>query len=387
MQPNSLWSRDFLLALLGYFLLFMSVSLFFIFPLYLEQFEPSKAQVGWIMGVHSLTAIAVRPFSGRVIDRRGGKPLSLAGLGLLIVTLPLFHLVRDAGALPLALRGLTGLGWGISMTAAIAICSDLAPVNRIAHSIGIVGLAGIVGGAAGPLLGEELVHRFGFGGLFNACTIFCVLSFVCMLSTREAVRNATGEKPSAPFSLRSLSLGTLLLLGLMTITHGAVRGSVLYFVALFAQSISVGKVGPFFVAFSAAAILTRLTMGDISDRVGRKRVVFPAALIISGNLFLLSQVRGSSLFLLSGFIAGLGQGLIFPALSTYIIDIMGRRNKGLALSFYLSLFDVGLSCGSPFFGWISDLFGYRWMYVVAGTFMFAVASLFTLRAPAVPQQE
>ncbi len=387
MQQNSLWSRDFLVALLGYFLLFMSVSLFFIFPLYLEQFEPSKAQVGWIMGVHSLTAIAVRPFSGRMIDRRGGKPLSLVGIGLLIVTLPLFHLVRDAGVLPLALRGLTGLGWGISMTAAIAVCSDLAPVNRIAHSIGIVGLAGIVGGAAGPLLGEELVRRFGFGSLFNACTISCVFSFVCMLSTREAVRNATGERPSAPFSLRSLSLGTLLLLGLMTISHGAVRGSVLYFIALFAKSISVGKVGPFFVAFSSAAILTRLTMGDISDRVGRKQVVFPAALIISGNLVLLSQVRSSSLFLLSGFIAGLGQGLIFPALSTYIIDIMGRRNKGLALSFYLSLFDVGLSCGSPFFGWISDLFGYRWMYVIAGTFMLAVASVFTLKAPSVPQRE
>jgi len=80
-------------------------------------------------------------------------------------------------------------------------------------------------------------------------------------------------------------------------------------------------------------------------------------------------------------IGGFGQGLIFPALSTYIIDILGRENKGLAISLYLALFDVGMGFGSAFFGWISDLYDYRIMYLVAGGILFLVASVFTWKAP------
>jgi MFS family permease len=122
-------------------------------------------------------------------------------------------------------------------------------------------------------------------------------------------------------------------------------------------------------------------LGDLSDRRGRKRIIFLSAVIISVNLFAISQVRTFGQLVVTGFIGGLGQGLIFPALSTYIVDFMGRRNKGLAISLYLSLFDVGMGLGSPFFGWISDRLGYRKMYVTAGLFLLVSTIIFMARAP------
>ncbi len=104
--------------------------------------------------------------------------------------------------------------------------------------------------------------------------------------------------------------------------------------------------------------------------------------LISFNLFLISQVQSFWLFVLTGLIGGFGQGLIFPALSTYIIDIIGRENKGLAISLYLAFFDIGMGFGSTFFGWISDLYGYRQMYLFAGLLFFLVSVLFTWKAPA-----
>lgn len=383
---KTIWNRHFLIALFGYFFLFMSVTVFFLFPLFLEQFSPSKSQIGLIMGVHSVTAIFIRPFFGRLIDVKGRKKVSLFGIAFLIVTVPCFHLISDAGLLPVLLRALTGVGWGISMTATMTICSDLAPVERLAHSMGIIGFAGILSSALGPLLAEELIKQFGFGVLFNTSLAFLIASFLCILSTHEVIRPDNSRNPDKPKSFLSVSVFTILFISIMPIVHGAARGAVVYFIALFGKSIPLDRIGPFFLSFSCAAILSRLWIGDLSDRYGRKQVIFPAACIISINMFLISQVKSSWLFILTGLIGGFGQGLIFPALSTYIIDVLGRKNKGLAISLYLAFFDIGIGFGSVFFGWVSDLYGYRMMYIFAGIILFLVASIFTLKAPS-PQRK
>jgi len=378
---NKIWNRYFIVALCGYFFLSMSISLFFLFPVLLARFNSSKSQIGLIMGIHSLMAIFIRPFFGRLIDIRGRKKISLFGTAFMIVVLPFFHLVRDAGWLPFFLRAMTGIGWGVSMTATLTICSDLTPVQKLAHSLGIVGVAGLLSSALGPLLAEGIINRFGFGALFNTSLVFLFVSFLCILLSREVERPDQSDQILRSKSGLPVSALAFLFIFMLPIVHGGVRGAIVYFIAVFAKSILIERVGPFFLFFSGAAILTRLGMGDLSDRYGRKQVLLPAATIIIFNLFLISQMKTFPMLVLVGFIGGIGQGLIFPALSTYVIDIMGRENKGLALSFYLTFFDIGMGLGSIFFGWISDLFGYRKMYLLAGILLFLVTVIFIWKAP------
>lgn len=375
------WTRDFILALSAYFCLYLSMTLFYIYPLYFQRFGTAQGRVGLIMGVHSLLAILVRPLFGRVIDRRGGRRIALAGILFFIAVLPLFHLVRDAGWLPFVLRAATGIAWGVSMTATMVICADLAPAGRLAHSIGIIGVAGIVGSAVGPWVGEEVVGRSGFGLLFNAAMLFLAVAFLCVLGTRDAWCPAAEKTPAKAKPLRGIPLGVLFVVALMPIFHGAIRGSIVNFIALFAKDAGLGRVGPFFAVFSIAAILTRLGAGDLSDRFGRKAVIWPAAGIIGLNLFWISQVRSYPMFLINGFIAGLGQGLIFPALSTYIVDTVGIAHKAFALSLYMSLFDTGAGLGSPLFGGLADAMGYRNMYIAAGAMLLLSTAVFLFKAP------
>ena len=384
---NTMFNRNFVVALIGFFFLFMSITLFFIFPLFFEQFHASKSQIGLIMGIHSLTAIFIRPVFGRIIDVKGRKNISLLGIGFLIAVLPLFHLIGDAGLLPLTLRALGGIGWGISMTAAMTICSDLAPVSRLAQSMGIIGVAGLLSVALGPLLAEEIVRQFGFGGLYNTSLLFLIISFVCLALTKEVIKPNYNRHLRKPDSLKQVALFPIILIFLLPVFHGATRGAVVFFIALFGKSISLDRIGPFFVAFSVSAILTRVFLGALSDRYGRKKILFPSVLIISLNLIFLSQVQSLGLFVLAGFIGGFGQGLIFPALSTYVIDILGQENKGFAISLYLTFFDIGMGFGPPLFGWISDLHGYRSMYLVAGSIFFLAGVLFTWKAPPPPTNE
>jgi MFS family permease len=376
-----MWNKHFVVALFGYFFLFMSVTLFFIFPLFFEQFNASKTRIGIIMGIHGLMAIFMRPIFGRLMDIKGRKKISLFGIGILIAVLPLYHLIGDAGILPLVLRALTGIGWGISMTATMTICSDLAPVSRLAQSMGIIGVAGLLSAALGPLLAEEIVRLFGFSGLFNASLLFLILSFMCMAWTREVIKPNHNRQSHEQNSFKNVALLSILIVFALPAFHGAVRGAVVYFIALFGKSIPVDRIGPFFVAFSFAAILTRFFLGDLSDRYGRKLIIFPSVCIISVNLFLLSQVRSPWMFVLTGFIGGFGQGLIFPALSTYIIDMLGKEKKGFAISLYLTFFDVGMALGPALFGWISDLYGYGWVFMGAGLLFLLAGGVFTWKAP------
>ena len=383
--PRSFYNRDFLLALFGYFFLFMAVSLFFLFPVVLQRFGPAQSRIGIIMGVYSVVAIAIRPMFGRLIDLRGGRRFAVWGILLLILTTPLFHLVRDAGWLPFLLRALTGLGWGVSMTATIAMCSDLAPVERLAKSMGVIGVAGLVANAIGPLLAEELLRRSGPGALYNASVLFLLAALALVLASREICRPAEEEGAAGGRGmkvLRAVPWVLAVIIAGMPVFHGAIRGAMIYFIAVFGNSVGIARVGTFFLVFSLAAILTRFRLGDISDRYGRKTVILPAALIIVANLFLIAQVRGLPLLIVTGFVGGIGQGLIFPALSTYIIDFLGRENKGLAISLYNSLFDVGMGIGSPVFGWVSDVAGYRWMYRVAAIFLLVATAVFMVKAPA-----
>jgi MFS family permease len=378
----SFWNRDFLLALAGYFFLYMAVSLFFLLPIVLEAFGPSQGRIGLIMGVHSVVAIAVRPLFGRLIDVRGGRRIALFGLFIFILAVPFFHFVDDAGWLPFLLRALTGLGWGISMTATIAMSSDLAPADRLARSMGIIGVAGLVANALGPLLAEELIREGGAGRLYNASLLFLLAAIGCVAAARERSKPEGAAEPRGMKALRLVPWALAAIIGAVPVFHGAIRGAMIYFVAVFGNSIGIARVGPFFLVFSLAAILTRFRLSDLSDRFGRKTVILPAALIIAVNLFVLAQVRSFPLLLVTGFVGGLGQGLIFPALSTYLIDFLGRENKGLAISLYSSLFDVGMGLGAPVFGWISDLAGYRWMYRVAGLLLFVSTAVFMAKAPA-----
>ncbi len=330
-MKRSLLNKGFILASSGYFFLYFSASVFYLFPLYLDGFHPTKSQVGLIMGIHSVTAILVRPLFGRVLDRRGGKIVAAAGVLIMTASMPGFYFLQSAGLPAVILRAVNGIGWGVSTAALLAICSEVAPPGRMAQSLGFIGVAGIISQAVGPAVAEEIFRRHSFDAVFTFSFLMLAAALLCIVPIRETIHPAERRKGMQTRSARTFSIGILCIIAAMPTIHGAARGTVLNFIALYGASLGFSRVGPFFLAFSVGAVLTRLGMGDFSDKYGRKRVIFPSAVLIGLNLFWIAGLRSYWAFISSGFIAGLAQGLIFPALSTYLIDFMGRENKGLAL--------------------------------------------------------
>jgi len=96
---------------------------------------------------------------------------------------------------------------------------------------------------------------------------------------------------------------------------------------------------------------------------------------------IISQINSTWLLIIAGLIGGLGQGMIFPALSSLMVDLIGHHRRAFALSVYASCFEIGFGLGLPLFGLVADRLGYRWMYAVSGIYMFATILVFMRLVP------
>ncbi len=177
------------------------------------------------------------------------------------------------------------------------------------------------------------------------------------------------ERDEAPVEFTGLDRdGKLVFVGLM----------LGMFVAAISQTI-VGPAMPRIVAelggmdhyswIATAAMLVSAVavpvVGKLSDMYGRKSfyigglVVFMLGSILSGmatNFWFLVVARA---------VQGLGMGTLMPLSQTIIGDIIPPRQRGKYQGIMGSVFGVSSIAGPLFGGWVTDNFGWRWLFYLA----------------------
>jgi MFS family permease len=127
----------------------------------------------------------------------------------------------------------------------------------------------------------------------------------------------------------------------------------------------VGSVGGFFTAYSGAAVVLRLFLAWLPERVGPKRVLFPAMALLAVGLALLAEADGPVEVLVAGACAGLGHGFTFPILMGLVVTRARDADRGSAMAIFTALFDLGALIGGPTFGFVVDARGFPSMFVAA----------------------
>jgi MFS family permease len=137
-------------------------------------------------------------------------------------------------------------------------------------------------------------------------------------------------------------------------------------------------VGAFFAAYSGAALMLRLLFAWLPDRIGAKRVLFPALAALALGFLVLAGAEDTRDVVLAGLLCGSGHGYAFPILFSMVVTRASESDRGSATAIFTALFDLGLVLGGPLFGWISRSVGYPPMYtaaaavIVVGTAVYAV---------------
>lgn len=366
-----LYTREFVILLASGLLLTTGIGVFYLFPLYVLDIGGSKSDIGILMGTMSLSAVALRPWTSGLVDRLGRKGSMVVGC-LLMTSVSIAHLfikgeIGQIYPILMVLRLLFGTGVALGIIASLTLAADLAPVSRLNEGLGIFGVMPLMGIAIGPVVGETIIHQWGFNALFLAAAGFFTAGFFILLPLKD---NFTASEDGARGGfIKALRIGLVWRMAFICLCFGVAFAAHGGFVAPFAKAAAM-PVSAYFVSYSTAAVISRLLGGKLADRFGEKRLI-PVALVIAGTGFVcLIQVSSTVGLAGTGFVAGLGHGLLFPSLIALTIRPIAAGNRGKVTGILTGGVDAGLFFGSLTMGQLGDFFGFQAIFAMAAASIF-----------------
>ena len=362
-QEEKLWTRSFTLLWVTNFL--MAIGFYFLLPtlpLYaMNVLNASESQVGYIVGIYTLAALAIRPVAGYALDSFGRKPVYLWALGFFTILMGTYYFATSLLYL-LLVRFIHGLSWGVTTTGGGTIVADLVPPKRRGEGIGYFGLTMTLAMAIGPFLGLTIMGEDRFSALFLASGVSIATAFVLANFIRF---------PETPLIKRSLSFNAIFErkvfpISIVMFLTTFVYGGIISFIVIYGTQIGIKNGGLFFLVYAVALSLSRPYAGKMLDRQGPKVVTLIGFPLLILGFILLAASKNVALFSLAAIILGAGNGMVWPTLQTMIINMVEPHRRGVANSTYMSALDLGIGGGSIVLGWLAGFTSISIMYLLCG---------------------
>jgi MFS family permease len=364
MMRTASYPRSFYLVLAANFLFFASFQWTYVtLPGYIQTIGGDAAQIGLAIGISTLSAVAVRPSMGRLVDRWGRKRALL--LGAAIFTLePILYTLTPSVWPFLAVRLLRGVGIAAFTTAYTALVADLAPPAQRGEAVGLSGVTSNVGMLFAPAMGAWVQAGWGYTVQFLAAAAIALGSLLTLMPVIEPKGDVSGmDGGSSLWSVarvRAVWAATLGSTGL-----AVAYGAILSFLPPFAAERGLTAAGGYFAAFALAMMVVQAAAGWLSDRIGRRAVAVPGMLATVLATAGLALAHTDAALLIAGAGLGLSWGLVRAGLDTAVIDAVLPETRGTALGFLYTCFDSGIGIGSFGLGIVAQVQNYTAAFSVA----------------------
>ncbi|MFP8784089.1 MFS transporter [Planococcus plakortidis] len=271
--------------------------------------------------------IAVAPFMEPQLRKFGFKPLILVGGAMVILALLSFPLWKSV-LFWFVLRILIGVGDQALHFSTQTWITSTSPHHKLGRNIAIYGMSFSVGFGAGPLF-VPLVEVFE-ALPFIISGVLCLIAWSLVFFLRNDFPEHSASSMGAKGTLQRFR--TALVIGwvafLPPLGYGFLEASLsaIYPVYALRQSFDISMVSYILAAFSIGAIATQLPLGELSDRIGRKKVLM-IALSGGGLSFLVATFFESNAWLTLALfvVAGMFVGSTFSLGISYMTDLMPKE--------------------------------------------------------------
>ena len=375
---DRLVSRSYCFILAANFLLYFGFYLLMpVLPFFLvEEFGVAEGAVGVMLACYTVAALAVRPFSGYLLDTFARKPLYI--LAFAIFTL-IFggYVITGTVLMFVALRTVHGLSFGTVTVAGNTIVIDITPSSRRGEAVGYYGLANNIAMSLGPMTGLFMHDHLSFDTIFLTAMGCCLIGLVCACCVR------TPRKPPMVRSAMSLDRFVLVKgipLGIDLLLLSIPYGITTTYVAMYAKHIGItGGTGLFFTFMAVGLAVSRLFSGKQVDHGHITDVIhiaFYPAILCFVSLFLCEKVASVSIFpatvmlYATALVLGASFGTMFPAFNTMFVNLGRHDQRGTATSTYLTFWDVGIGIGLVLGGIIGQHSSFSYAYLMGAGLAF-----------------
>ncbi len=356
-------------------------------PVYVEQvLNGSKVDVGIVVGAFGASAALVRPFLGRLGDRKGRRILLTCGAALTGLSALLYTVWLSIPLLVL-LRLVSGVGEAGAFVGAATSTQDLAPDDRRGEASSYFSLAIYVGLGFGPFLGELIDDRFGFEGVVRTVALLSLISVILAFAVPahdpEQFATPEGATPASQqkgfLHQASVLPGLLLTLSLI----GFVGFTT--FMKLWVQELEGpdASAGTIFLLYAVIVITFRLTLADLPDRLGPRRGGTLAFGFISSGLTIFALVPSLAGVYLGTAVLACGVAFNYPALFLLVMAGTEPHERSHSVASFGFFFDIAGFIGAPLLGLVIRQTGSeRWAFAVgAACAGLALVGLRVLTAP------
>src|SRR4051812_21818101 len=285
MKKEPIWTKSFIS------LFFTNISVFIVFyglisalPLYaIGVLKRTDQEAGLLISIFLLSAVFIRPFTGKILDIVGKRKMLWISLGLYLLCTVLYYFIHAFEAL-LVLRFVQGVGFSIITTAAVSLAADIVPVARTGAGLGYFTMSTNLAVVLGPLIALSIIQSFSFDVLFFVLSILMVIGVVTsgLIPAGTLPEKTVGKKKMSIGDLFEKKAMPIALLGSLV---GLAYASVLSYLTIYAQEKGfLALTSTFFIVFAAVMLLTRPFIGRLYDEKGPQYVLIPGFLTFAIGL-------------------------------------------------------------------------------------------------------
>ena len=410
-NDDRLYTRQFAQVFLAVLLFMTAVALQFHLGQYIEYLGHGVDVLGRIMSIGMVGTLLMRLRVGRWIDRVGCKPIWLAGAVVFAVATGSMQFATQLWIIT-TLRAFSGMATAAVLTTVAVFAAQIAPPRRRAESIGSMGLAGLVGIAVGPTVGDWI-----FAGTADSITPFRIFFFasaacsllsgviVLMLTMRSNNQGAAGGMKSRLVgSLREVANSDELgdpvhpaLIGRpsqralvlqhwpgMILVVGLVFAMVFCVQAMFLERLAEARgfhdIKLFYLVYSPTAITLRIIFRRLPQQIGRSPTMVLGMILMTAGLCCLLGIESQWRLIPPGILMGAGHCFIFPSMVDLAAGRFPAEHRGTGTSLILGAGDVGMLIGFGTLGELIDAFGFDTALLALAGLMLVSAGAFSFQA-------
>ena len=352
-------TRDFILGSSAQFT-FMMVFYMLVptLPIYLSRSGADETEIGFLIGIFFVSALVLRPFVGKALQRIPEKTFMIAGALLLALTSFAYFLTPPFWPF-LLVRIFQGIALALFHTASFTLIVNISPKAHWGQSFSYFLLASNLSLAVAPPVGMFIVNHFSFTLLFLVCA-GASLCCLCIAGKLGRTQVALLDHPPAGkgFFLDWQAVPPSVISFFNMIIWGALTA----FFPLYAVNHGVADPGLFFTAIAIMLFLCRGFGGRILDLYSKDRVIPPLITTYVTSMTILAFSSDLPMFILVAVILGFGNALLGPVVMAYALD-RGGASPGPVVGTYTAISDLGLGLGPVIMGIVVRFSDYSVMFL------------------------